>query len=110
MQAVLPTGELECTGQSKQAEFPIKLLYFPVLHFSQTTPDSIHPILHTHAAGISFGRNTVALVLYDVNCPDTHHSERKLGRSPAFIALLYETPPCDSRNFTKGHAVGEVAI
>jgi len=64
VQAVLPTGELEYSRQSEQAEFPIKLLYFPALHCVHAFNNSPHPLSHKHTADTGFGSKEYGLLLY----------------------------------------------
>jgi len=103
--AVLPIDELEDAGQSKHAEVPVKLLYFPALHCSHTFPDCVHPILHKHTEDILFGRNTFVLAVYILPpVADTHLSERPVGIAPAFTA------PDEPRIFASGTVVVSGAI
>lgn len=45
--AILAAGEMEFSGQDRQAELPVDDLYFPGTHYVHSAPSCpIHPALH----------------------------------------------------------------
>ena len=59
---VLPLSAMNLpVGQSRQIEVPTTLLYFPTTHFSHSSPNGVHPMLHLHTEDTGFGLNEAVL-------------------------------------------------